>query len=285
MDRLPTYWLNGERATNIAIQDRSYHYGDGCFTTAKVCYGEVCHWQAHWQRISHTCQALMLNVPEKAHLERMIAQSLAEFKDLPELGLKILLSRSPGGRGYAPDPAAPTEVMIQVFDYPKAYPQMQAEGIRMELSNIKLADNPMLAGLKHNNRLEQILVKTDLAKQNQSILSQDKHFDDAVVLDIHEHVIEASSANLFWVTDGAVYTPSLERAGVSGIAREQIIQTCLAHNILLKIGDFSFDTLKSSDEIFISNALHAIVPVIALQEKTFPIGKLTRQLQEFLPSV
>jgi 4-amino-4-deoxychorismate lyase len=153
-----------------------------------------------------------------------------------------------GGRGYSRLGSEQAKVIVSLHDYPKFYPQWQQEGIHVGVSEQKLGINPMLAGLKHLNRLEQVLLRAELDKRLE---------DDLLVSDINGHVIECCSANVFWLKSGLWYTPLLTTSGVAGLMREKI----LLNNTHIQQGDFPLSSLDNIDAMFISNAILGIVPV------------------------
>jgi 4-amino-4-deoxychorismate lyase len=161
--------------------------------------------------------------------------------------------------------------MSNHFSYPQHYPQWQTDGIKLGISRIKLGHNPLLAGHKHNNRLEQVLVKNDLDAQQ---------VDDGVVLDINEHIVETSSANIFWRKGSTLYTPILDKAGVAGIIRRLIIQDAEPLGFKALLGRFDLVDLHDADEVFVSNALLGVAPVVQVGERRYPIGELTLKLQK-----
>lgn len=283
MRKLPQYWLNGEHVSHVSVMSRAYHYGDGCFTTGIVQNGIFIEKEAHVARLIHSMKILGLTELDWNTFNSQLSVILTKYKAKSVIGIKMMLSRGEGGRGYAPASQAPTQIMIQLFEYPAVYHQWQRLGIQLTISQFRLGHQPYLAGVKHNNRLEQVLIKQDLEAQN----SQAKHnlFDDALVCDLDGNVIETSSANIFWVIEGELFTPDLSRAGVDGLMRQQVLNNLSEKNRACHIGDYSLQDIQRANEVFISNALHGIVPIYRIKQNQFEIGPITRQLQESLNRV
>ncbi len=261
-------WINGVKQDSVPALDRSFQYGDGCFTTIQTQHGQLRHWELHVERMQACLSTLVIAEPNwqelKTHLQHIALTA-------PQAGLKLLISRGSGGRGYAAPVDAKPLIMTNHFDYPAHYNALQQQGVELGMSKVKLGHNPLLAGHKHNNRLEQILVRSDLAAQG---------FDDGVVLDIEDKIVETSSANIFWRKGKSLYTPLLDNAGVAGIIRRLIIQDADMLGYKALLGKFDVDHLQDAEEIFISNAILGVAPVTRIAGRKYDIGPLTRVLQE-----
>lgn len=269
------FFVNGKQQQSVSITDRSFQYGDGCFTTILVKYGQPLLLHAHKERIYLTCQKLFMFPPEWNQVEEWIETAIhtSGHQTLALSGLKIHVSRGSGGRGYSPKGVGNTQVTIQTFAYPSHYALWQSEGIKVGVSSIRVGLNPLLAGLKHNNRLEQVLIKKEI---------DDTEYDDNIVTDIHDHVIEMSAANLFWIINNELYTSDLSNSGVAGIKREQVLAYAKQRQLVINIGHFSINEIFKADEVFITNALHGVVPIIQINKKEFTIGAISCALQEKL---
>lgn len=267
------FFVNGKQQQSISITDRSFQYGDGCFTTILVKYGQPLLLHDHKERIDLTCQKLFMSPPEWNQVEEWIEAAIhaSGHQTLALSGLKIHVSRGSGGRGYSPKGANSTQVVVQTFTYPEHYSTWQSEGIKVGVSATRLGINLQLAGLKHNNRLEQVLIKKEI---------DDTEYDDNIVLDIDGNVIEMSAANLFWVSSNQLYTPELVKNGVRGIKRKQVCEYAEQKKMTVNISDFTLDDVLNADEVFITNALHGVVPIIQIKNKELNIGAVTRAIQE-----
>ena len=265
------YLINGCKQQTTNVSDRSFQYGDGCFTTMLVKNGKIQFWQQHLERLQHTTIKLAIAPPDWDKVEQWANQLIERDKSL--MGIKILLSRGSGGRGYASEGCHDTQVVISAFDYPEHYLQWQSEGVELGVCETQLGLNPLLAGLKHNNRLEQVLIKQEI-----SLLG----FDDCVVLDIANNVIETSASNIFWVKDQILYTPVLNQAGVTGILRAKIIHFASQLNIEIKRVEAALDELYHADEVFMTNALMGIIPVVKIASRCYQPSDVTAQFQEKL---
>jgi 4-amino-4-deoxychorismate lyase len=249
-------FVNGKIADSIAISDRGLAYGDGCFTTALIMAGKVVMLAQHLQRLVQ--QSRQLGLPA-FDADALAADMITASASITIGIVKVIITSGSGGRGYSRIGVEQARVIISVHDYPSIYPQWQKEGICVGISELKLGINPMLAGIKHLNRLEQVLLRAELDKRSE---------DDLLVSDINGNVIECCSANVFWLTAGQWQTPLLTTAGVAGLMRANILQN--NHNI--EQGNYSLSTLVNVDAMFITNAILGIVPVKIFNGKKLDIS-------------
>lgn len=260
------FLINGVEQDVLAANDRATQFGDGCFTTARVINGQVCFLDAHLTRLQTTCEKLFIPYMEWQALSQEM-QSLA----MPhrEAVIKVIISRGVGGRGYSASGCAQPTRMVSVSSFPAHYARWRAEGITLALSPIRLGRNPSLAGLKHLNRLEQILIRSHLEQTDA---------DEALVLDSEGWVTECCAANLFWRKDNVVYTPRLDQAGVNGIMRQFCIRKLAQSSFQVVETNAREEALQHADEMVVCNALMPIVPVRAYGANTLS----SRALFEFL---
>ena len=187
--------------------------------------------------------------------------------------LKLILTRGSGGRGYRqPDVIQTTRVLsLHPFpDYPDIYKE---QGITARFCDTRLGLNPGLAGIKHLNRLEQILARAEWT---------DPDIQEGIMLDMNEHVIEGTMTNLFYVKNDTLYTSSLTLAGVAGIMRGIIMAMSSDHDLSAIEHTFTKDELLSADEVFVCNSIIGIWPIKQIAKTCFPVGVRTRQLQIWL---
>lgn len=272
--------INGERKKTIDVTDRGFQYGDGLFETIEVCNGQAVFLDRHLDRLQAGCDRLHIPFPNREVLcfeaatliqQSSFQQSASEY--LNQAVLKIIVTRGSGGRGYCPpDLIQPTRVLsLHPFpDYPSAY---QEQGIIARFCDTRLGLNRTLAGIKHLNRLEQIMARSEWC---------DPAIEEGIMLDSNDHVIEGTRTNLFYVKNNSLYTASLAKSGIEGIMRSIIISLASEHEWRVIEHTFSKDDLMSADEIFVSNSIIGIWPVRQIAGNYFPVGIKTRQIQAWL---
>ncbi|BBN81891.1 aminodeoxychorismate lyase [Pseudoalteromonas sp. A25] len=254
------------QADSISTLDRGLLYGDGFFTTAQVKSGEILLWQLHKERLKHCQQRLYFPSIDWLHLDAICNEA---SQHITHGVLKVMITRGSGGRGYLPPNDAVPSVVIQTSDYPKNYSDLQNRGLRLQFSSIKLGHQPLLAGLKTLNRLEQVLIKHDAAEYD---------CDDVLVCDIHEQVIETSIGNIIGVKDGKAFTPKLDNCGIEGVYLRHL-------SALNKIERISLTqkALTKLDALFVCNSLLGLVFVDSIGAYQFDLS-LAKQLKTQLES-
>lgn len=262
------YWVNGKRLNQVPINDRSFQYGDGGFTTILTQYGQVQHWPLHQLRLQACLDALHITQPDWI----LVQEGLKEMV-LPDAkaGLKIHISRGVGGRGYSPTQVSESSVTISAFPFPPHYEQWRQTGVALGICEQRMGLNPLLAGHKHNNRLEQVLLKREMEQAG---------FDDGICIDLQDRVIETTAANVFWCKNGSVFTPCLKNAGVAGIARRRVMEIAKLLGWPVVIDEFALESMLAADEVFITNALLEVAPVKQIGAQQYTIGSMTRRIQE-----
>ena len=246
--------VNGCEQQLLAITDRATQYGDGCFTTMLVEHQQVQLWSLHLTRLKVSLARLAITAP---NWQQVYTDVIALALKYPHKGgIKILISRGSGGRGYNPTGCNDTQVIITHFEWPLHYQQWQQQGIVLGVCQQRMGNSPMLAGMKHLNRLEQVLLKQEIEQAG---------WVDAIALDGDDRVIETTVANLFWRKGNTVYTPALQRAGVAGVMRQHVLDMLYKLNCDYQVGDFDLAAVFAADEVFITNALMALVPINQIQ--------------------
>lgn len=260
------FLINGCEQESLAASDRAIQFGDGCFSTARIVDGKVSQLAAHLRRLQEACATLLIAFNDWDVLEREMT-TLAT--DHPRAVLKVIISRGSGGRGYSAAHCQAPSRLLSVSPWPLHYQRWREQGITLALSPVRLGRNPLLAGIKHLNRLEQVLIRSYL---------EQTEADEALVLDSEGWVTECCAANLFWRKDNVVYTPRLDQAGVKGIMRQFCLQQLAQSSFRVVETNAREEELQHADEMVVCNALMPVVPVRALGTVRFS----SRALYEFL---
>ena len=265
-----TILINGQATDHISARDRGLHYGDGLFETLAVIDGRCPLWDRHMQRLQNGCQRLQLPIPDLAMLQAE-AKSLIENKT--RAVLKLIISRGEGGRGYRyPQPTQTTRIIMQ-HPWPDYPAQNWQEGVQVRFCNTTLARQPQLAGLKHLNRLEQVLARNEW---------QDTEIAEGLMQDENGNVIEGMISNVFMVQNDILFTPDLSHCGVAGIMRDIILELADTEGITISITNISWQQLLKADEIFLSNSLIGLWPIKHLHGQNYLVGEISRKLQQLI---
>lgn len=262
-------WIGDRPADALAPDDRGLAYGDGLFETVRVVAGRPVLADWHWARLLQGCERL--GIPP----QRFWRAALDDFLSGRGDGIvRLQVTRGSGGRGYLPpDTVLPTTIMSwhALPDYPAAYAE---DGIRAASGALHLACQPALAGLKHLNRLEQVLLRQALAGQGGCA--------EAVVCDSEGRLVEGVFSNLFLVRDGVLMTPLLARCGVAGVLREALLDAVADHGLPVCVDDFTVADLEQADEAFFCNSVYGIWPLRQWHERSWRPGPITRQCQAII---
>ena len=267
--------INGVESTMLSVDDRGLHYGDGLFETILVSNQQPQLWEEHLARLFLGCEKLAIIKP---HAETLYEECLTLCQGQEKAVLKILITRGSGGRGYRPltleHAREPTRI-IQLHPYPSYPAENWQKGIHLRLCQTPISEHPVLAGIKHINRLENVLARSEW---------NDEDIAEGVMTNQAGHWIEGTMSNIFLARAGKLYTPDLSRCGVQGIMRQQVIK--LADQLGIPCETCAIDNafVQSVDEIFVTNSAIGLWPVRQFEENTYQIGPISTQLRKTLIS-
>ncbi len=204
--------INGKPESALNINDRGLQYGDGVFETIAVRREQPEFLTRHLQRLEAGCNRLGFNFPFQKELIKEIAfLSLNQHSSV----IKVQISSGNSARGYyRPSGIVPNRI-VRCQPFPEYSQTLYQEGINLRLCRHRLSQSPSLAGIKHLNRLDQVIARSEWS---------DDQIHEGVMLDADGFVIEGTMSNLFLVSNGQLITASLDRAGVSGIIRSVILE-------------------------------------------------------------
>lgn len=260
---------NGRPAAHVPLDSRGLAYGDGLFETLLVLAGEAVWLAEHLARMERGCTALGLRMP-RAELRDDVDRACRSVAAHERAVLKIVLTRrSEGRRGYRPLTDACDRIVTAAPAAPDADVQRR-DGVRVRLCRQRLSSNPALAGIKHLNRLEQVLARGEWRDE----------FAEGLMLDEGGRLVEGTMSNLFLVRDGELLTPPLDRCGVAGIVRAKVMD-CWRDREQREpvVSPVSLSDLYTAAEVFLTNSLIGIWPVVAVDCHRKQVGPATRELQ------
>ncbi len=246
----------------FALNDRGLAYGDGVFETLLVHAGEHVWWHEHLQRLLLGARVLGIPVPdEKIVLESCKKLLAGESRCV----LKIILTRGVGGRGYSPPENPDPRIILSIHPAP----EIIRDHVSLRWCETRLAHQPLLAGIKHLNRLEQVLARNEW---------RDPTIFEGLMCDQDDNVVCATSANVFVKIDGRWQTPTLDRSGIAGIARAWVLKQW-PH---VREARLSRTQVEQAEAVFICNAVRGILGVNRLGESVFAMDREIGELQSCL---
>lgn len=261
--------INGSFHGAISALDRGFAYGDGVFRTIKVVNGLPEQWPLHYQTLVRDCSAIGIVCPSAETFINDF-ELLATVDDAVSV-VKIIVTRGEGERGYKPPSiTTPMRVMVKTNfpDYPEHY---FIEGVHLHLCDTRISHQPKLAGIKHLNRLENVLARMEW---------HDPDLAEGLMLDIDDNVIECTAANLFARFGDTLITPSLNKCGVAGITRQRILSHAQTLKLKAKTEEMQLEKLLAADEVLICNSLFGVWQVRQISDKKWTKQTLANQLRE-----
>jgi len=262
--------INGIATDQLPASDRGLQYGDGLFETIAVIDGQPQLWAAHMARLNRGCEALQLPLPDSALLLKE-AQQLCD-ESTPAV-LKVIITRGSGGRGYRfPEPVNATRI-LSIHPWPDFPCSHYQQGITMTVCDARLGSNPALAGIKHLNRLEQVLARNEW---------QDSDIHEGVMFDVDGNVVEGTMSNLFMVEGDTLITPSLSKCGINGVMRETVLALAAQLGITTRVEAIPLARLKAASGCFVTNSIIGLWPVRTLDDITYQQGKISKDLMQAL---
>jgi 4-amino-4-deoxychorismate lyase len=257
--------VNGSESAGVSPDDRGLQYGDGLFETMSAVGGRVRRLPAHLARLGEGCRRLGIPMPP----EGLLAEECARALDGMGHGtVKLTVTRGPGPRGYRP-PAEPSVTRIVQSAAPRPRGDTQPPVV-VRLCDTRLGLNPVLAGIKHLNRLEQVLA---CAEWN------DPGIGEGLMLSLDGRLVAATAANVFLVEQGTLVTPAIRDCGIAGVMRQAVLDAALELGIRAAVVDVQPERLMQADEVFLTNAVTGIRPVGELVgARGWDVGPVTRAL-------
>lgn len=263
-------WIDGLPEDTVEVTDRGLHYGDGLFETLAVRQGQIVRLASHLDRLLAGCARLALPAPDRDTLQREL-ELAASGAD--RAVLKLMLTRGSGGRGYRPPEEATIRRIILRYPWPHYPPAWSESGIELRICRTRLGCNPALAGLKHLNRLEQVLARNEWQGEP----------PEGLMLDSEGRVVAGTMTNAFAVTAaGSLLTPDLGRAGVAGVTRGFILTQAQRAGMGTSVRDVALQDFLEQPEIFMCNAIAGVWPVIRVESRRFSPGEITRRVQRWV---
>jgi 4-amino-4-deoxychorismate lyase len=261
-------FVNGVKGGAIDPMDRGLSYGDGVFRTFPLCAGRVPHWHRHYTKLANDSARLQLACPQRSLLENDLQEIARAFT---EGVVRITLTRGTGVRGYAiPEKTLVTRI---VSFTPQGSSIVGADGVRARWCRLRLATQPALAGVKHLNRLENVLARSEWS---------DTAIAEGLLLDVNGHVIAGTMTNLFILHRGDLITPQLDACGVAGVTRDLVIERATQARMNITVTTITPETLLDADAVFLVNSVIGMWQITTLEEKTWSVHPLGAQIRSWI---
>lgn len=255
--------VNGLAEDHVSALDRGLAYGDGLFETIRAINGMAPLWARHMPRLCDGCGRLGLPPPDAGVLSREFARVV---DGIPDAVVKITLTRGRGERGYAPPESIDVTRVVAAFPTPLWPPDWYRDGIRVRCCALRLASQPRLAGVKHLNRLEQVLARGEWS---------DADVVEGLLFDQADNLVSATAANVFVGIDDVLLTPPVDICGVAGVLRGALLEALPD----TRVRAMTKEELMRADEIFLTSSVRGVLPVRALDGRVLHAGGHARAAQ------
>jgi 4-amino-4-deoxychorismate lyase len=253
-------WVDGVLAESLPLPDRGLDFGDGLFETVLLVHGHVLYFDLHLRRLERGFQ--VLGFPNCAPLVRsQILSILGSHSFTKMAAMRVTITRGAGPRGYAPPDVTVPRIIITCTNLADDQYRQMACPARLSLASVRWGCQPNLAGLKHLNRLEQVMAAAEKTKAG---------VDEVVMSGQDGSIVSVSSGNIFLYADGDLITPDLSQCGVRGTRRELILESLApALGLSTRVTRVSEAQLEEADEVFYCNALLGVRPVAHYASRTW----------------
>jgi 4-amino-4-deoxychorismate lyase len=255
----------------LSPYDRGLHFGDGLFETIACTGGKARFLSLHLERLSQGCERLCIKLGDVEPVRRDVRDVAASAG---ETLVKLIVTRGDAvARGYG---WAGTEVATRILLHYPLPPENAAatrEGIRVRVAKLRYGENALLAGMKHLNRLEQVLARSEVPAEDAAEL---------LVFSSSGRLVSGTMSNVFLVRQGRLLTPRLDRCGVAGVMRRVVLREAAANGIAVEEAVLFADDLANAEEVFVTNVRIGIWPVRTVDGREIGVGALTRRLQSRL---
>ncbi|MGS2716608.1 aminodeoxychorismate lyase [Eionea flava] len=286
----PIILVDNQAQTHIPATNRGLAYGDGLFETMLYCSGDIALWSYHFDRLLLGLKRLKMSLDParvQQHMQttlQLIQQNTqgqsASTSSTSRGVCKLIVTRGDGiTRGYMPDDQAmPQLISIYTPLSSEAAEKNQSfcqHGVNVHYCHERIVASPTLAGIKSLNQLSYVLA----SEERQTLDVQ-----EGLMLDSCDNVIEATARNVFIVNNGILMTPLLNTSGVAGVMRRWVLETAKANHVVVEEAHLSASDISNADEVFLTNSISGIWPVISCGQQRWVVGSVTQRLQECLRS-
>lgn len=261
--------FNGQPQAPELAWHRGFQYGDGIFRTCLIYLSQPLDIEEQIEKASHDARRLGLEPPSP---ELLAGEAARLAQDQPRAVLKLFLVRGGAGRGYRPATAAADRLWcrFEAPDYPAACWERGVHATRLPF---RLASQPALAGVKHLNRLEQVMACREWPDGA----------DEGLLADAAGRPACGTRTNLFWIAGDALRTPDLGECGVAGVMRDKVLRAAAAAGLRVEVAPGTWADLEAADEAFVTNSVVGIWPLARLDGRAWVApGPATRRLMERL---
>ncbi len=261
--------VNGQANDRVAALDRGLAYGDGVFRSLRSAAGVPRCWRDHYAKLASDCAGLALDCPDETVLRE-------EVDRVAERGagvVKIIVTRGAGARGYAPPHRQTATRIVMGLPVPTHARAAAEDGINARWCTLRLARQPRLAGIKHLNRLENVLARAEW---------DDPDIVEGILCDVDGMLVGGVMSNLLWVAQGILHTPEISASGVAGVTRARLLRRAPQLGLGTRIGRFPRAAILAAEEVMICNSILGARHIVRLGDACCPSAGWSARLNAIL---
>lgn len=240
--------MEGDRPA-IPLDNRAYHYGDGVFESIRVVRGRPSFLESHWMRCQEGLKVLRIERPEGLDLHTLAQNVELLVQRTGILSGRCRLTVFREGRGQYRPEGNNGGYTIELLPLSQEKYTLNETGLTVDIWPEMRKPVNVLSIHKTLNCQYYIMA---------GLWSQERGLDDCLLQNDRGNIIESSSGNLFIVSNGVLYTPSLSDGCLGGIMRMQIINLALANGMKVYECSLNPQNLLAADELFFTNAVRGV---------------------------
>jgi len=243
-----TVLVNGTPATEVSVFDRALQFGEGVFETIACLNGRPRFLPLHLERLEYGCERLGIQPPVQ---EEIAAEIRGLVSGVERSIVKLLMTGGDAvARGYARSGSERATRITIRYPWPHEDPAQLHDGVMTRTLSMRLGENPRLAGLKHCNRLEQVLARAEIAN--------DPHLAEGILFSSSGNLVSGTMTNVFLVRESVLLTPRIDQCGVAGVMRRFLLSALPDAGFPVHERPVTAEDLQDADEVFLSNAIRGI---------------------------
>ena len=255
----------------IQVTDSGFLYGAGLFETMRSCNGVVFALADHLDRLFFSAQALSINNPyDRKYITDAIYQLLQANK-LTDARLRLTLTNGPISQA---DEQRKSTLLITATKLQPYPPEYYKNGVTVVLCPFRQNPSEPIYGHKTINFYPRMMALN---------LAHQKRAAEALWFTVDNRLAEGCISNVFLVKDSLLMTPPIRTPVLAGVARKTVCQIALKNSIKLVEKDLYINDLLEADEVFLTNVIMQVMPIIKVEKHTVgngKVGPMTKKLIE-----
>jgi branched-chain amino acid aminotransferase len=246
----------------ISVFDRGFLYGDSVYETIGTAYGRLFATRDHLVRLERSAQRIGLRSPPREEIAEAIRQTVAAA-DNAESRVRVILTRGAGRLDLDPAAVDDTQLVVIVFPLGPPTPEMYSKGVGVSIVSVtRNSPQAIDPAVKSGNYLNNVMALGEARRRFGAY--------EAILCAADGSIAEGASSNVFLVSGGQVRTPGLDVGILDGITRSKVVDLCHDHDIPLHETRILPAELRAADEVFITSATRAVLPVTLVDDQ--PVG-------------